>query len=201
MPIIVFINKYLSEDDTIELEIAAIKQIGRTTDPTNLGPLLNRTNGGDGLSLKNQPNKDQLLSYLHSKPGNRKGAKLSQDTIAKIVKSKTGKKLGPATEERKRKISLAKKGLTFSKEHKQNLSKAKKTRIITEKTKQKLKNTSTGKINIKQYKLIDPNGKIYITTNGLKQFCREHNLNSSILHKVKKGERKHNKGWKCELIE
>ena len=60
--------------------------------------------------------------------------------------------------------------------------------------------TSKGKINIKTYKVIDPNGIEYITTNGLTVFCEEHNLEVRLMSKVSKGERNHHKHWKCEKI-
>jgi hypothetical protein len=47
------------------------------------------------------------------------------------------------------------------------------------------------------YKLTSPNGDVFNLT-SLRNFCVEHNLNDSVLHRVGKGELKHYKGWKCE---
>lgn len=47
------------------------------------------------------------------------------------------------------------------------------------------------------YKLTSPNGDEFKIT-SLRDFCVEHNLNDSALHRVGKGELKHYKGWKCE---
>jgi len=47
------------------------------------------------------------------------------------------------------------------------------------------------------YKLTSPNGVEFKIT-SLRDFCLEHNLNDSALHRVGKGELKHHKGWKCE---
>lgn len=47
------------------------------------------------------------------------------------------------------------------------------------------------------YKLTSPNGDEFKIT-SLRNFCVEHNLNDSALHRVGKGELKHYKGWKCE---
>jgi len=80
-----------------------------------------------------------------------------------------------------------------------DLNKRKK-RITTFETKLKMSKSSKGKINIKKYKLIAPNGNIYITNNGLTKFCEENNLKSSNLIKVLKGERSHHKGWTIERM-
>ena len=108
------------------------------------------------------------------------------------------------TEETKRKISESLKDKPKSDIHKKSLSKAWEKRKIehpvSEETKKKMSETSKGKINIKTYKVIDPNGVKYITTNGLTKFCEEHNLTVTLLHKVVMSERKHHKKWKCELI-
>ena len=85
--------------------------------------------------------------------------------------------------------------MVFSGEHKENLSKARKQRVTKIETRQKCSKTSTGKINIKQYILIDPNGKEHITTNGLSQFCKEHNISHGNMSNVLKGIRRHHKGW------
>lgn len=51
----------------------------------------------------------------------------------------------------------------------------------------------------KEYLIIDPNNnKFYIK--GLKQFCKQFNLNVSAMSSVSTGNRKHHKGWKCKLI-
>ena len=60
--------------------------------------------------------------------------------------------------------------------------------------------TSKGKINIKRYKLTDPDGIEYTTTNGLVNFCEKNNLTSTNLMKVLKGDRKHHKGWTIERM-
>lgn len=106
--------------------------------------------------------------------------------------------------ERKQKISESLKDKPKSDIHKKSLSKAWEKRKIehpvSEETKKKRSDTSKGKINIKIYKVIDPNGVEYITTNGLTKFCEEHNLTVKLMNKVSTGKRKHHKKWKCELI-
>lgn len=163
--------------------------------------LTNMTKGGEGGdTFTNNPNKEKIRKILKELPPNRKGVKLSEETKAKISKSKKGKKLNPLSEETKKKISEKKKGLKFSLNHKKKLSIARKKRIITLETRLKTSQTSKGKINTKKYKLIDPLGNIYITKEGLSKFCEEHNLISANLHKVLKKEREHHKYWKIERI-
>lgn len=110
----------------------------------------------------------------------------------KLRKLRLGKKL---SEETKKKISQSNLGKKFTDAHKKKLSIARKKRIITSETRIKASNTSKGIINIKQYKLMDPNGKEYITKNGLTAFCEEHDLCRPNILKVISGKRKHHKGW------
>lgn len=116
----------------------------------------------------------------------------------KLKKIHIGSKRSQETKDR---ISASKKGKGFSKKHKYNLSLARKKRITKLETKIKTSKTSKGKINIKKYKLIDPDGKNYITENGLTLFCEEHNLSHPNFFKVLKGERNNVKGWKIERLD
>jgi len=130
--------------------------------------------------------------------GGEGGKGLTEETIEKIKKANIGQK---RSEETRKRISDSRKGIVFSKEHKQNLSKARKKRIVTEETRRKTSETSTGSINIKKYKLTDPNGGIHFTDRGLSDFCRKNNLTPANLSKVLKGERTHHKGWRIEYVE
>lgn len=112
---------------------------------------------------------------------------------AKLKKIHTGAK---RSQESKEKMSNARMGIIFSEEHKKNLSIARKKRITKVETRIKASKTSKGKINIKKYKLISPDGKEYITENGLTLFCEQHNLIAANFFKVLKGEREHQKGWR-----
>lgn len=136
--------------------------------------LYNLTDGGEGMTNAS----DDLKKYLSEC---RKGFKHSEET--------------------RRKMSEVRKGMKFSGEHKKNLSIARKKRIITDKTRKKQRDSTIGRINIGRFKLIDPNGNIYITENGLADFCRKHNLTSSILSMVANGKRKHHRGWVCIKLE
>lgn len=115
----------------------------------------------------------------------------------KIRQANLGRK---RSEESKKKMSESRLGMKFSEEHKKNLSVARKNRITTQETRDKASKTSKGKINIKNYKLTDPEGNIHITEFGLTKFCEENNLNRPNFFKVLKGERDNVMGWKIERI-
>ena len=165
------VEENISSSDINEKEILHIKTL------KDKGVILtNLTNGGEGnYNEDNIKKMSEKISQLH------KGKKRSEEVCKKISESNKKPK---------------------SEEHKENLKKAwKKRRIespITEETKQKMRETSTGKINIKKFKIIDPDGNEYITNRGLTFFCKEHNLAASLMIKVANGERKHHKKWKCE---
>jgi group I intron endonuclease len=148
--------------------------------------------------------RDRLLGYNIAYGGcgggNRIGVILSDETKKKISTAKTGISWGNHTEESKRQISSKRKGIKFSDTHRSNLCKARSKRTTTEATRHKMSISSKGKINIKQYKLIDPLGVEYKTTAGLSAFCEEHRLTPSALHKVLKGTRSHHRGWVISKI-
>ncbi len=128
--------------------------------------LYNLTDGGEGMSNAT----DELRRRLSKA---RKGHFVSEET--------------------KRKISESNKGKKFSKDHKKKLSVARKKRVTTQETRRKCSATSRGKINIRKYKCTAPDGTVYITEQGLAQFCREHGLERANM-----SGRGSSKGWKCE---
>lgn len=139
-------------------------------------------------------------------PPSRKGVKFSKEHRKNISKAKKGIK--PSfSEEQRRKISVATSGKNhwsynkkFSGDHKKKLSIARRRRVITDETRKKTSNTSTGRINIKQFNLISPEGKEFTTVSGLSYFCREHNLQRKYLYAVLRGEIDNWRGWKiCRL--
>jgi group I intron endonuclease len=127
--------------------------------------------------------------------GNRNKVELSQATKNKMSKSKKGKSWGHHTEKTKYIISQKRKGISFSEEHKKHISEKRKLRKISQQTREKQRKSMLCK-NIKQYLLLDPKGQIHITKKGLREFCRQHRLNSQNLHQTLTGKRKTNKGWK-----
>lgn len=102
------------------------------------------------------------------------------------------------SDESRKRMSEARKGIVFTDKHRKNLAEARRKRVTTEVTRQRMSESSIGRINIKQYKLIDPQGNEHITQRGLSDFCREHSLTPSNLCKVLKGERQDHKGWRIE---
>jgi group I intron endonuclease len=116
----------------------------------------------------------------------------------KIRKAHLGRK---CSEDTKKKMSEARIGMKFTDEHKKKLSIARKKRKTTQKTKDKCSKTSKGKINIKKFKMTDPEGNVYITESGLTVFCEENNLTTANIIKVANGERKHHKGWIAKRLE
>jgi hypothetical protein len=102
--------------------------------------------------------------------------------------------------ETKNRISIARKGIIFSDEHKANLCMARRGRKTTLYTRLVCSQTSKGKINIKKYLCISPEGEQHVTNQGLVKFCEEHNLSPQNMHKVLKGKRSNHKGWTIRNI-
>lgn len=178
--LVIIIEENITNEKIDEREIFYIKKLREEG-----YKLKNLTDGGDGGI-------------------NRKNIRLTEEQKNKISSSilksfELGRKV-EHSDETKKKISNSKIGIKFSEEHKKKLSIARKKRIITQETRDKASKTSKGKINIKKYKLIDPNGNIHITEFGLTKFCEERNLNHPNFFKVLRGERDNVQGWKIERI-
>jgi len=117
----------------------------------------------------------------------------SEEQRNKIRIAHLGKKRSLET---RRRMSESQTGRKFSQEHKKKLSIARRKRVTTDETRRKLSLSRKGKVNIKKYILIDPNGIEYVTTEGMTKFCEDHGLSTPNIHKVLTGERKNHKGWK-----
>lgn len=135
--------------------------------------LKNLTDGGDGMSNP------------------------SPELVERLRQSRIGSKR--SAESRKR-MSEARMGMKFSDEHKKSLSRARQRRITTQFTREKMSKTSKGKINIKKYELIDPQGNVHITENGLTLFCEQHGLTRANLVQVADGKRPRHKGWTAKRL-
>lgn len=158
----------------------------------------NISEGGDGGdTFTNHPNKEE---YSKNKSIASKKLWENESYRNNMIKSRIGSK---RTEETKKKMSESSKNKPKSEEHKKSLSKAWEKRKIehphTKETLEKMSKSMLGKNAKNTYELIDPNNNEYITGN-LTQFAKEHNLQSALLSKVVKGERKHHKGWKCKKL-
>lgn len=93
-------------------------------------------------------------------------------------------------------------GVPKSEQHRKNLANSLRGRKQTIEHVQKVKNALSGSNSSlsKQYKMIDPNGNIYLIK-GLNAFCRQHDLNQGNMIEVAKGKRNHHKHWKCSYYD
>lgn len=117
----------------------------------------------------------------------------SEETLKKQSISRKGRKF---SDEWKKAISDGNKGKKKSEEHINSLKIARNKRpLYSEETKQKMSKSSKGKINIKIYTLIDPEGEEHITLEGLTKFCEDHNLHRTNMHLLTKGKFKQYRKW------
>lgn len=108
----------LTEAQSFELEVLLISFIGREP---NGGPLVNQTDGGEGVSgLKRKPESIELMrkKLLGSVPWN-KGIPFTAETKEKMRQAKLGKKLSP---EHRAKISASGLGKKRSLETRQRIA-------------------------------------------------------------------------------
>lgn len=112
-----------------------------------------------------------------------------QKTIDRLREIRIGKKMGPCSEETKRKIGLAKKGKKMSEEQKEYYRKL---YTGTKYTEERIKTHS------KHYIAISPDGQEYSFYN-LSRFCKQNNLNQGAMSAVTRGVKKHHKKWKCSF--
>jgi group I intron endonuclease len=120
--------------------------------------------------------------------------KLSDETRALLSCLRTGHQ---PSDDTKRRIGEAHRGRPKSDDHCEALKKAwNRTPEQLSVASQKASQTSKGRINIKRYVCISPDGEEYVTDRGLTVFCEEHGLSAPNLHKVLKGERPHHRGWR-----
>lgn len=195
-PIAIKIKENLSNKIALSEEMSFIKIIGRLN--LNKGPLTNFTDGGDspgGFNHSEETKNKISKSCIGRKPWN-KGGSHSNESIEKMRKVKTGKKL---SEDTKEKIREARLGSKHSEESIEKMRKARTGKRFTKEVKDKMSQTRKGK-NIKIFKATNPNGEIFYTDNGLSEFCKSNNLSQSNMSNVANGRAKQHKGWKCEYV-
>jgi hypothetical protein len=133
-----------------------------------------------------------------------------EELIIELIKHvNTGRKHSIETNEKKRKALL---GKSLDDLHSKEKAEEIRNKLRKPKTQEHKKNLSisktghtqspetiTKRINklVKKYKIIDPNGNIYLIE-GLNNFCRRYSLDRSAMAKVSRGIHKHHKGWICE---
>lgn len=175
-PHIIFLKENLSENDSLVLEVDAIKVIGRKD--KNVGPLLNLTDGGEGVS----------------------GMKHTDSTLEKIRQACLGKK---HSEEVKKKISewlyknSPQRGKKASLETVEKLRKSHLGYKCTEEHKRKMSESRTGikHFGLCYYKFLNEDGQIIEWSAALDKFCEKYNLVRVSLQRTEKNDKFH-RGWK-----
>jgi hypothetical protein len=146
--IVDIVEEDLNEEEAFEREIFYIKKIGRRD--LGLGPLVNQTDGGDGvISLITANRRGCKLSEDHKRKigdANR-GRKLTDEHKGKLSESHKGKetwiKYNGHSDETKKKLSESHKGKKLSEETKSKMSESK--RRMSEETKKKMSDSRKGK--------------------------------------------------------
>lgn len=127
---IVIISKNLSEIDAFQAEILLIYLWGRKSN--NTGILLNRTEGGEGVSgFKHKEEDVRRILNNPKRIAALKGRKFSEAGKAALSAAHMGKPKGPMSQETKDKIGRANSGKSPSAEARQKMSLAKKGRKLT----------------------------------------------------------------------
>jgi hypothetical protein len=122
------------------------------------------------------------------------------------------------SEKFKRNLSEVNKGKTLSEEHKKSLFEGRSNYTFTDEVREKIRNTLKeknikppsrkgvkhkeeyfNKVCKKLYKIVRPDGKIYIT-NRLKNFCKINNLVCSCMCNVANGIHKQHRGWTVKIL-
>jgi len=128
-PIILEVEKNLTEKESFNLEIWLIWSVGRSD--SKIGSLSNHTDGGDGSCglIHSEESKRKQSEKMKGKPSGMKG---------KISWNK-GMVMGPLSEEHKNKLSKANKGKHPSEESNKKRSESNKGKLRSKETKQKMR--------------------------------------------------------------
>jgi hypothetical protein len=178
------------------------KHLGKTLSPETRQKMSqarmgNTINAGRILSLEHRRKIGDAQRGKKASPESvekRRGMKHTPEARAKMSKAMLGNKNGigkiPSAEKRE-KIRQAhigkKKSLESIEKHRQSML-------------GRTYDTEVYESRMKTYIVTDPNGTEYVV-HGIKQFCREHNLNNAHLISVAKGRYSQHKGWKARYAD
>lgn len=131
----------VSETEALATEISLIAKIGRG----NSGPLVNLTDGGDGVcGLKHSAETKTVLANLA------KGKKYSSETIAKRTAKTRGQKMPPRSDDWKKKRSALMSGRKQSEETKAKIAAALAGRKFSQEAKNKIGDALRGRTHTAQ---------------------------------------------------
>lgn len=124
VPIIKIVTENLIEQESFNLEISLIKLIGRKEFTT--GPLLNLTNGGDGVSglIVSKETRKKLSKASKGRIPPNKGIPLTSEHKQRLREANLGKKQSEETKQ-KRKETMEKNPYRHSNERKQKMRESK----------------------------------------------------------------------------
>lgn len=173
-PIIEIYENNLTEEEAFTKEILLIKTIGRRD--LNLGPLLNATNGGDGVSNPSVECREKIsIRMKGEKNPNYNGKTMTDSHISYINKHKIGELNNFY-------------GKTHTLDVKEKISESRKNESEETKKKRSESFKETHKKNkekwCKKYEFISPEGIIFVVNNGLTAFVKKHGLSESVVNKI-----------------
>lgn len=107
------------------------------------------------------------------------GKVVSHETRLRISEAQRGKKRGPHTAEHRARLSAANAGKHRERLLRPDMQEA--SRVAR----------------CKEYRFLDPDGRLHIVTNGLHGFCSEHGLGYTMMHYLSSGRVQSYRGWTC----
>lgn len=178
-PIIVKVFEQLIESEALEREADTIKRIGRFD--LGFGPLLNATDGGDGVINPSEAVREQLSERMIGERNPNYGGKgITKNHVSKTNKLKTGE-LNHFY------------GKTHSQEIKTKLAELRK--MDSEETKRKrsesykIARAANPEKWCSTYVFVNPHGVEYVVNTGLESFVKEHQLTYDTIVKMLRDEK------------
>ena len=208
-PIVIKLIEGLSEDESFKLESETINSIGRKD--LNLGPLVNMTNGGDGISGYRFSEESKINRSNRMKGSNNKFYGKTHNEEFKIAQSNRMKNNNPNYKDGVvDKIRISNTGKIKSMEERNNISKRMlgdnnpmKNKDTVSKVMKTIKDKGSFKNNenaSNNWIVISPEN-IELQIRNLAKFCRENNLSKESMSYVSSGKQISHKGWRCIKLE